>query len=132
MPTVAAAVMAATQQQKRGNKKRRVRGSATAVAAEPEEPSEPAEPVHWLRRAGIGLLDFLNSLALQTCLYLAFVFIFQNLANTMRLKEEVSTLLDDRRHPSRPQREPCWSRCWSHCWSRCWSRCLCGSDGRSG
>ena len=30
----------------------------------------------------------LNSLTLQTFLYLAFVFIFQQLANTLRLKEE--------------------------------------------
>ena len=34
------------------------------------------------------VIDVLNSLSLQTCLYLAFVFIFQNLANTLRLKQE--------------------------------------------
>ena len=34
------------------------------------------------------LLEVLNSLHVQTCLYLAFVLIFQQLANTLRLKEE--------------------------------------------
>ena len=35
-----------------------------------------------------GLLSFLNSLGLQTCLYLAFVFIFQKLAGATRLDNE--------------------------------------------
>ena len=80
--------MATTQQQrkKRKNKKSAQEEAEEAAEAEAkrqeEEEKERRKP--WYEK----LLDILNSPSLQTCLYLAFVFIFQTLANTLRLPEE--------------------------------------------
>ena len=70
--------------------------AAGAPAAEaPEAPADALpdsaaeeENVRKPNRFVEKVLGFLNSLALQTCLYLAFVVVFQSLAATMRLKEE--------------------------------------------
>ena len=93
--TVAAVVMSTTQaQMKRKNRKNKkemqqaeeARANAEA-AAKLEEASKP--PLTGFAKFGKRLLDVLNSLTLQTCLYFAFVLIFQGLAGAMRLKQEV-------------------------------------------
>ena len=94
--TVAAVVMATTQAQmkkkKRANKKQAAADEQARQTAEEERKAEEAAqpPKPWLVRMLMKVLDVLNSLTLQTCLYITFVIIFQNLANTMRLKQEVS------------------------------------------
>ena len=83
--TSAAMVMAAASHQRRKNKKKHLSGREEANGRQAEtKTKEMAGPSNWYER----VLDVLNSLTLQTLLYLAFVFIFQNLANTLRLKEE--------------------------------------------
>ena len=95
--TVAAVVMATTQAQmkkkNRANKKQAAADEQARQTAEEERKAEKAKqpPKHWTIRILMSVLDVLNSLTLQTCLYITFVIIFQNLANTMRLKQEVKT-----------------------------------------
>jgi hypothetical protein len=95
--TVAAVVMATTQAQmkkkRRGNKKQAAADELARQVKEEERKAEEANapPKHWTVKILMSILDVLNSLTLQTCLYITFVIIFQNLANTMRLKQEVNT-----------------------------------------
>ena len=61
---------------------------ALLEADEPEVEAEPPPPAgSLLRRAG-QVLDFLNTTSVQTVLYLAFVFIFQQLVQSLRVTEE--------------------------------------------
>ena len=93
--TVAAVVMSTTQAQlkkKRKKDKKEMRQAEEAranaeAAAQLEEASKP--PLTGFAKFGKRVLDVLNSLTLQTCLYFAFVLIFQGLAGAMRLKQEV-------------------------------------------
>ena len=77
---------------------RKKRQKQQAASSEEEEDTVPKETqpvkepvkqrksrlVRWCN----AIIDFLNSLALQTVLYLVFVVIFQNLVTTMRRREE--------------------------------------------
>ena len=86
----AAVVMATTQAAKKRKEKAEAEGDGgkgkSAAAAKPEEPEKP--PVGGILGVLNKILEVLNSLSLQTCLYFGFVIIFQSLANTLRIKQE--------------------------------------------
>ena len=54
----------------------------------PDETPEPEGLKPWFVRWTKNVFNVLNSLSLQACLYLVFVIVFQNLAGTMRRREE--------------------------------------------
>ena len=56
------------------------------IEEEPEE--EPEAPRPLLIRCANGLLDILNTTSVQTVMYLIFVFIFQQLVQSLRMPEE--------------------------------------------
>ena len=101
MPTAAAVIMAnaAANNNQRRKKKRMSKhereslaAQHTAEAARQTALQAAEEETSFIERMAKKTLDALNSLALQTCLYLAFVLVFQMLANTLRMKEEVRAL----------------------------------------
>ena len=65
---------------------------APAPALADLTPSEPEEKREYSKNPLVclfqALIDLLNSMALQTLLYAAFVFVFQLLTSTMRAREE--------------------------------------------
>ena len=84
--TVAAVVMATTGHAQRKKNKGAGVVKLDGIAPSSSAPYRSSQP--WPKRLLSQMLDVLNSLTLQTCLYLAFVFIFQQLANTLRIKQE--------------------------------------------
>ena len=112
MPCCAGAI--AAQQARIGAEKRHqdehgggwkvVKDGAAPAPAEEEEPFEETRkkgPKAILLRICNGILDFLNSTALQTTAYLIFVLVFQTLTESMRKKEEYYF---DRVRPRPPRR----------------------------
>lgn len=96
--TVAAVVMSTTQAQLKKKRRQNKKEAAAEEKARQEAADEKAReeaaapPKPWFVKIMMRVLDVLNSLTLQTCLYITFVVIFQNLANTMRLRQEVRFL----------------------------------------
>lgn len=91
--TVAAVIMATTQQKRKKKgaaEKLELAEGARQAQLEREKEKERRAAMPLILRLGMKLIDVLNSMALQTCLYIIFVVIFQYLANTMRIRQEVS------------------------------------------